>query len=53
MLSGRIQLVLGQVKYSLKQGESFCLHPRAPHHVENPGNKEAQFLWTPTASLLF
>ena len=48
VLSGRIQLVLGQVKYPLKQGESFCLHPRAPHYVENPGNKEAQFLWTST-----
>ncbi len=48
VLSGRIQLVLGGVRYSLGRGESFCLHPKAPHHIENHGRHEARFLWTST-----
>ncbi len=48
VLSGRIQLVLGQGEIPPQAGGEFLLHPRAPHYVENPGNKEAQFLWTST-----
>jgi len=48
VLSGKVQLVLGETRYSLSRGESFCLHPEAPHHIENQGKREARFLWTST-----
>ena len=48
VLSGKVQLVLGEARYSLSRGESFCLHPEAPHRIENQGKREARFLWTST-----
>ena len=48
VLSGAIQLVLGNARYTISRGESFCIHPRAPHFIENRGKREARFLWTST-----
>lgn len=48
VLSGNIVLVTGDTAHPVSQGESFCLHPEAPHHVENTGDTPAQFLWTST-----
>ena len=35
-------------KLKIKTGDSFCLHPTAPHHVENPGKRPAKVLWIST-----
>jgi quercetin dioxygenase-like cupin family protein len=48
VLSGQIVLYTGNVPHQLSRGESFCLHPDAPHHVTNPGKHQARFLWTST-----
>ncbi|MDD4081681.1 MAG: cupin domain-containing protein [Eubacteriales bacterium] len=46
VLSGEIHLILGEACHRVGREESFCLHPRAPHHIENRGRREARFLWT-------
>lgn len=48
VLSGRVMLVTGGIAHPVARGESFCLHPGAPHHIENPGKREARFLWVST-----
>ena len=48
VLSGKIILMLGQSEHPVSKGESFCLHPDAPHHIYNPGKREAVFLWVST-----
>jgi len=48
VLLGEIQLILGDAHHRVARGESFCLHPTAPHHIENRGRREARFLWTST-----
>ncbi|NLW20780.1 MAG: cupin domain-containing protein [Clostridiales bacterium] len=48
VLSGRIVLMNGQHPHPVTRGESFCLKPSAPHHILNPGKREARFLWVST-----
>lgn len=48
VLSGRLTLYIGGVPHPVGRGESFCLHPDAPHYLYNPGKREARFLWTST-----
>lgn len=48
VLSGRITLNVGELPHPLSRGESFCLHPDAPHYIINPGKREARFIWTST-----
>ena len=48
VLSGRIVLLTGQIPHPVGTGESFCLHPDAPHFIMNPGRRAARFLWTST-----
>ena len=48
VLSGRVVLVTGSIRHMVNKGESFCLHPDGPHHIENPGKREARFLWAST-----
>lgn len=48
VLKGRIILYSGQAAHRLKKGESFSLHPSAPHYIMNPGKDKAQFIWTST-----
>jgi len=48
VLSGRILLRSGKARYPVSSGESFCLHPDAPHSIENPGKRAARFIWTST-----
>ena len=48
VLSGSITLCSGEKKMKVKTGGSFCLHPTAPHHVENPGKRPAKILWIST-----
>lgn len=48
VLSGKIVLMTGQRENPVSKGESFCLHPDAPHYILNPGKREAVFLWVST-----
>ena len=48
VLSGSVLLHNGEKKLKVKTGDSFCLHPTAPHHVENPGKRPAKVLWIST-----
>ena len=48
VLAGSILLYNGEKKLKVKTGDSFCLHPTAPHHVENPGKRPAKVLWIST-----
>ena len=48
VLSGAVTLYNGDKKLKVKTGDSFCLHPTAPHHVENPGKRAAKVLWIST-----
>ncbi len=44
VLEGEILMNAGRARYPVSSGESFCLHPDAPHFIENTGNREARFL---------
>ena len=48
VLAGEIHLVLGRTRHKVARYESFCLHPSAPHHIENRGRRGARFLWAST-----
>ena len=48
VLSGTVVLRTGDKKLRVRAGSSFCLHPTAPHHIENPGKRPAQVLWVST-----
>ena len=48
VLSGSILLCDGDKRHRINTGESFCLHPDAPHFIENPGRRPARFLWIST-----
>ena len=45
VLSGSIFLVNGGKKTRVRNGCSFCLHPREEHHLENAGKNRARVLW--------
>lgn len=48
VLSGTIALHVGGEKHRVKTGESFCIHPSAPHYLENTGKSIAKILWIAT-----
>ena len=48
VLGGTITLRMDGKPHKVKTGESFCLHPNAPHAIENNGKRTAQFLWVST-----
>ena len=48
VLSGAVQLHLNGAKHRVKAGESFCIHPSAPHWLENAGKSVAKILWIAT-----
>ena len=48
VLSGAITLHVGGKRLKVSTGESFCLHPSAPHQIENAGRRTARFLWVST-----
>ena len=45
VLQGSVVLFVGDRKYRVAAGESFCLHPGSPHHIENAGKRRAKVLW--------
>ncbi len=48
VLSGTVTLEVGAKRFKVHTGESFCLHPNAPHRIVNSGKRAAKFLWVST-----
>lgn len=48
VLCGSVSLHMGGVKYRVKAGESFCIHPSSVHWLENAGKTNAKILWIAT-----
>lgn len=48
VLSGNIVLRHGSEQHKLSAGESFCLHPSAPHAIHNASKRKARFIWVST-----
>lgn len=48
VLSGSIYICMGDKHRRAKAGDSFCLHPTAPHQMKNAGKSTAKFLWIST-----
>ena len=47
-LSGSIYILLGDKRHRARAGDSFCLHPAAPHQLKNAGKSKARVLWVST-----
>lgn len=45
VLAGTITLNIGGKQHKVRTGESFCLHPNAPHAIINGGKRPAKFIW--------
>ncbi len=48
VLSGAVQIVLGERVVRARKGESFYFRPTEPHKLTNPGKTPARFLWVST-----
>jgi Predicted transcriptional regulators len=48
VLKGSIQLIIGEKRIKVRQGDSFCLHPNSEHCLKNPGKSAAKVLWVST-----
>lgn len=51
VLSGSIHILVGDKRHKAKAGDSFCLHPHAPHSLKNAGRFKARVLWISTPPL--
>ena len=49
--SGVLELVCGDERYELRQGDAVTFDADLPHHFENPGRREAMFLAVVTSGL--
>ena len=45
VISGKINLYLGEKVYHAKAGESFYYQADQKHHISNPGSRPAKLLW--------
>ena len=45
LISGRLNLYLGDKVYHIRAGESFYYQAAAPHRIVNPGNRPAKLIW--------
>lgn len=48
VLSGSIHILIGDKRHKAKAGDSFCIHPNAPHQLKNAGRSKAKVLWIST-----
>jgi transcriptional regulator with XRE-family HTH domain len=51
VLSGRLEVGLGDESYSLESGDALLLDPKNPHSFHNPGPEPATMLWVQTPPL--
>ena len=45
LISGKLNLYLGDKVYHVKAGESFYYPAKRKHRIENPGSRPAKFIW--------
>ena len=45
VLSGTVTLLAGSARQKVRAGESFCLHPRSAHAIQNDSKYAARFIW--------
>lgn len=45
VLRGAVTLVVGEKKYQVRKGCTFCIHPRENHYLINQGKTPACVLW--------
>jgi transcriptional regulator with XRE-family HTH domain len=48
VLTGKLLLMVDNISYLIKEGESFSFNSKLPHSYSNPGNKAAKVLWLNT-----
>lgn len=48
VLSGAVTLILGNRKFKLKKGDSFCFKPMERHYIVNQTQREARLIWVVT-----
>ena len=48
VISGQLNLYLGDQVYRVKAGESFYYPAKKSHRIENPGKRPAKFIWVST-----
>ena len=48
VMSGRLNVILGDQVYHVKAGESFYYPAKKIHRIENPGQRPAKFIWIST-----
>lgn len=48
VLTGSVHICLGEKKYRVRRGESFCFQPASVHYIRNTGRSEAKILWVAT-----
>jgi mannose-6-phosphate isomerase-like protein (cupin superfamily) len=51
VLSGRLEVGLGDESYRLESGDALLLDPKDPHSFHNPGPEPATMLWVQTPPL--
>ncbi len=48
VLMGSVSLVLGERRFKLKKGDSFCFKPTETHYLENHSKRQARIIWVST-----
>ena len=48
VLQGSIVLFVGDKKYRVRKGDSFCFKPSSVHYIKNAGKTEARLIWVAT-----
>ncbi|MEG1547127.1 MAG: XRE family transcriptional regulator [Clostridia bacterium] len=48
VLSGAVMLYIGDRRFRVRRGESFCFKPNSPHHIANTSKSESRVLWVAT-----
>lgn len=48
VISGKLNLYLGDQVYHVKAGESFYYPAKRKHRIQNPGSRPAKFIWVST-----
>jgi transcriptional regulator with XRE-family HTH domain len=51
VLSGRLEVGIGDENYTLESGDSLLLDPKNPHSFHNPGPEPTTMLWVQTPPL--
>lgn len=51
VLSGRLEVGVGEETYTLESGDALLLDPKKPHGFNNPGSEPVTMLWVQTPAL--